>query len=220
MPQHGFTHESTINESKEWYTPLYLFSALGCDFDLDPCSPGKEIVPWIPVKKTISLPADGLAVPWAKGDFVFMNPPYGEDTPRWMKKLAEHGNGIALVFNRSETEWFQSYATKADAILFVAGRVNFIPSWLAARYWSGECMTSDGRLKWPKTMPIVDGEQKKKSGSGTGNILVGYGERAYEVLLEADGLGTVFIPQEHSTNWPCSESSLSETIRQEEGSGV
>ena len=36
----GFTHESTYNESKEWYTPRRIFDALGLEFDLDPCSPG------------------------------------------------------------------------------------------------------------------------------------------------------------------------------------
>src|SRR3954469_10026644 len=32
----------------EWYTPSYIFDALGCCFDLDPASPGKEILPlWV-----------------------------------------------------------------------------------------------------------------------------------------------------------------------------
>ena len=26
--------------SQEWYTPPYIFDALGCRFDLDPASPG------------------------------------------------------------------------------------------------------------------------------------------------------------------------------------
>ncbi len=28
------------NENDEWYTPPWLFEALGVTFDLDPCSPG------------------------------------------------------------------------------------------------------------------------------------------------------------------------------------
>lgn len=196
MPARGFTHESTINESKEWYTPLYLFEGLGVSFDLDPCSPGPDKVPWVPATKHFTASDNGLKQPWKTSEFVFINPPYGEDTPKWMEKLALHGNGIALVFNRSETEWFQRYVPKADVVLFISGRVNFIPAWLADRYWSGECMTKDGRLKWPKIMPVIEGEQKKKSGSGAGNILVGYGEKAYDALIQADGLGSVFFPAE------------------------
>ncbi len=46
----GFTHESTYNESKEWYTPRYIFEDIGIEFDMDVASPGKDIVPWIPAK--------------------------------------------------------------------------------------------------------------------------------------------------------------------------
>ncbi len=35
-----------------------------------------------------------------------LNPPYGEQTERWLAKLAKHGNGIALVYARTETKMF------------------------------------------------------------------------------------------------------------------
>jgi hypothetical protein len=31
----------------EWYTPPEFFNSMGVEFDLDPCSPGKQIVPGI-----------------------------------------------------------------------------------------------------------------------------------------------------------------------------
>ena len=93
----GFTHESTYNESKEWYTPRRIFDALGLEFDLDPCSPGKEIVPWIPARKHLTIVQDGLVTNWS--GLAFVNPPYGADTPKWMKKLARHGNGYRLVLS-------------------------------------------------------------------------------------------------------------------------
>jgi hypothetical protein len=49
----GFAHESTANESKEWYTPKYIFDALGQQFDMDVCSPGADVVPWIPAEKQL-----------------------------------------------------------------------------------------------------------------------------------------------------------------------
>ncbi len=120
----GWTHESTHNESKEWYTPPKIFDALGLHFDLDPCSPGKDIVPWIPVTKHLTRADDGLGSPW--DGRVWMNPPYGSDTPAWLRRFVHHGNGIALVFSRTDTRWFHQYATRADALCFVKGRIQFI----------------------------------------------------------------------------------------------
>lgn len=55
-----------------------------------------------------------------------MNPPYGDQTPHWVRRLAEHGNGIALIFARTETgtffPWVWDYA---DALLFIKGRLSF-----------------------------------------------------------------------------------------------
>lgn len=120
----GFTHESTYNESKEWYTPRYIFDALGLEFDLDPASPGKNIVPWIPSDRHLTVLDDGLVHKW--DGKVWLNPPYGTDTPKWLKRLCEHRNGMALVFSRTDTEWFHKYATQADAICFLRGRIRFI----------------------------------------------------------------------------------------------
>ncbi len=121
---YGFTHESTYNESKEWYTPSWLFEKLNTEFDLDPASPGKIIVPWIPAKRHLTISENGLICEW--NGRVWLNPPYGSDTPRWLKRLAEHQNGIALLFSRTDTAWFHEYATQADAVCFLKGRIRFI----------------------------------------------------------------------------------------------
>lgn len=39
---------------------------------------------------------------------------------------AEHGNGIALVFARVCTPWFQSAVERSDLVCFPAGRVEFV----------------------------------------------------------------------------------------------
>jgi hypothetical protein len=108
----------------EWLTPPAILSALGSPdaFDLDPCSPGTR--PWPTAKDHISLPVSGLAQPWSGN--VWLNPPYGAQINQWMKKMAWHGSGIALVFARTETEWFREYAFKAaSGFLFIHGRLNF-----------------------------------------------------------------------------------------------
>lgn len=109
------------NTTDVWLTPPELVRALG-DFVLDPCSPIDA--PWRLAPLYYTEKHDGLVQPWMGR--VFMNPPYGEATKFWMKKLSEHGDGIALVFARIETKWFEQYVwRKADAILFFNSRIQF-----------------------------------------------------------------------------------------------
>ncbi|APC45930.1 DNA methylase [Halomonas phage QHHSV-1] len=40
--------------------------------------------------------------------------------------MADHGNGIALIFARTETAmWFEHIWSQADAVLFLRGRLHF-----------------------------------------------------------------------------------------------
>jgi hypothetical protein len=119
----GFVHEATVGESVEWYTPPGVFEALGLAFDLDPASPAGGL-PWVPARKIYTAADDGLTQPW-KGR-VWLNPPYGPGIGRWLERLAEHGNGIALVFNRSDTKWWQRVIPYASATCFIRGRLRFV----------------------------------------------------------------------------------------------
>ncbi len=57
---------------------------------------------------------------------VWCNPPYGNESRKWLQKLVEHGNGIALIFARTETKMFFEYVwNRADALLFIEGRLSF-----------------------------------------------------------------------------------------------
>ena len=40
-------------------------------------------------------------------------------------KMADHGNGIALIFARTETKWFQAFVCRATSLFFPAGRLVF-----------------------------------------------------------------------------------------------
>lgn len=43
-----------------------------------------------------------------------------------LARMAAHGNGIALIFARTETKAFQEHCWRsADAMLFMAGRIKF-----------------------------------------------------------------------------------------------
>ena len=117
-------HEQCVGATGEWYTPPCVFEALGCKFDLDVASPGMCYVPWIPTKSAYSSHA--LQRPW-KG-FVWMNPPFGgrNGLVPWLARFLDHGNGIALVPDRTSAPWFQDFVPKCDKVLFVAPKIRFI----------------------------------------------------------------------------------------------
>lgn len=121
MAQHPYRSRPQA-ATHEWLTPPEIVHALGL-FDLDPCA-APEPRPWPTADRHITLPEDGLSAPWTRR--VWLNPPYGKHTEAWLQRLSEHGNGIALVFARTETEMFQRWVwPKADALLFMAKRPHF-----------------------------------------------------------------------------------------------
>ena len=57
---------------------------------------------------------------------MWLNPPYGLETARWIARLAAHGNGCALVFARTDTRWWHEHIFgRANALLFLRGRLRF-----------------------------------------------------------------------------------------------
>lgn len=108
--------------SNDWLTPPGIVRALG-KFDLDPCASKDQF--YVTAASMISPPRDGLAAEW-KGR-VWLNPPYGRQLRKWLAKMAEHDNGIALVPARTEVEsWFWPFVwERATAILFIRGRLFF-----------------------------------------------------------------------------------------------
>ena len=112
---------SNTENKEEWFTPGYIIDALG-SFDLDPCT-SREAKILNPIAIT-NYTYDGLINDWIGR--VWCNPPYGKKTFEWIKKLAAHGNGIALIFARTETKGFHSEIwEKADAVFFFEGRLKF-----------------------------------------------------------------------------------------------
>ena len=114
-------HQSARMMKDEWLTPPEILAALG-DFDLDPCAPVQR--PWDTAAKHYTILDDGLRHEWQGR--VWLNPPYGRETERWLARLAHHGDGVALIFARTETRmFFNQVWPKADAVLFLEGRLHF-----------------------------------------------------------------------------------------------
>lgn len=154
------THQSAAMKNDEWLTPPQILAALG-PFDLDPCAPVDR--PWDMAKEHYTILDNGLSQPWHGR--VWCNPPYGLMAHQWLARLAEHGNGIALIFARTETEmFFQTVWDRADAVLFLRGRLHF-------HYVNGD---------------------RAKANSGAPSVLVAYG---YDnaAKLQACGLAGKFL---------------------------
>ena len=116
-------HQSARMISDTWLTPPEIIRELG-PFDLDPCA-APEPRPWPTACRHITLPCDGLAADWGS-DRVWLNPPYSREAVKWLRRLAVHGHGMALVFARTETAWFaEAVWQRATAARFLHGRVYF-----------------------------------------------------------------------------------------------
>lgn len=120
----GTTAPRSKKKSVEWYTPKWIFDELGLSFDLDPSSPF-DFNTFVPAQTKYTIFDDGLSREWFGR--VWLNPPYGPDTSFWMRRLIDHGNGIALVFSRTDAEWCQQAMRASSAMLFLSGRIAFVP---------------------------------------------------------------------------------------------
>ena len=116
------SHQNNKFKSDYWFTPLNILCKLG-QFTLDPCT--SIYRPWrTAIKHYCIEEVDGLHENWFGR--VWLNPPYGSRLIDWLMKMANHGNGIALTFARTDTKAFQKYVFPfADSLLFIGGRLTF-----------------------------------------------------------------------------------------------
>lgn len=130
-------------KSDTWLTPPWLLERLG-KFDLDPCPPNGD---------------DGLNYEWSGR--VWLNPPYSKND-LFMQKMAFHGRGMALVFARTETKWFQKWVFPyAKSILFFNKRIKF---------YKEDCTEAKGN-------------------AGAPSVLIAYSKHDSEILKRLDDLG-------------------------------
>ncbi|WP_249181297.1 phage N-6-adenine-methyltransferase [Burkholderia sp. AU19243] len=108
-------------KNDEWLTPPEWIQALG-PFELDPCAP--VVRPWNTARLHFTVEDNGLAREWLGR--VWCNPPFGREAAKWLKRMADHNNGIALIPARTETAMFyESVWSRADSVCFVRGRPHF-----------------------------------------------------------------------------------------------
>ena len=113
------SHQRAIGKSQGHITPSWIIKRLG-PFTMDPCAADPR--PWDCAAHHFS--SNGLSRSW-RGR-VWLNPPFHRyEVGRWIARLAEHGNGTALLHARTEAEWFEPIWERASGILFMADRLKF-----------------------------------------------------------------------------------------------
>ena len=113
-----------MKENDEWYTPKEIIQSLGT-FDLDPATSLEAYNLNNSATNFYTLQDDGLKQVWTGR--VWLNPPYSNPLiQRFLEKMAEHNNGIALVFSKIEAKWFHNIVlNNATAIKFLYDRIKF-----------------------------------------------------------------------------------------------
>lgn len=178
-------HQGGLTDT--WLTPPGLIEALG-PFDTDVCCPD-DPMPWRTADRMIRKSEDCFTIDdWKFLHFKWCNPPYGKEQWRFIEKMAEAGNGIALIRARTNVEAFHRWAWEdenaADWLFFGAG----------------------GKL----TFHSADGV-KHKNNDPLPYVLLGWGDEARSRILGAMGAGKIrgtflgnakkqFIPEYYSNS--------------------
>lgn len=108
----------------DWETPQWLFDELNKQFGftLDVCASDENKK----VGSYFTKEEDGLKQDW-RGDTCWMNPPYGREIGKWVKKASEERATVCLLPARTDTKWFHDYIYKKPnvEVRFLKGRLKF-----------------------------------------------------------------------------------------------
>lgn len=175
------SHHSAAAGTDVWLTPPDVLAALGGadSFDLDPCAAVNQ--PWPTARQHYTVQDNGLIRPWHGR--VWMNPPYSTSViGKWMARMVEHGQGIALIFARTETAIFQEMVWRsADALLFHESRLTFH-------------VNEDTWFEPKGKKPILARRgERAPANAGGPSVFCAYGAEDADVLASC-GLPGAFVP--------------------------
>jgi len=119
----------------DWETPQAFFASLDAEFhfDLDVCAEQRTAK----CDTYLTREDNGLAMDW--GNYTcWMNPPYGKDLGKWLRKAYEASRYGATVValipgNISEQDIWHDVILQAHEIRYIQGRLHFLRDGVASR---------------------------------------------------------------------------------------
>lgn len=115
------------SKTNEWETPQWLFNELDMEFNftLDPCSTHNNKK----CKKYYTIEDNGIMQDWSN-DIVFMNPPYGGQTRKWIEhaylQSLKGALVVCLIVSSTDRSYWHDYIFPfAAQIRWIRGRIKF-----------------------------------------------------------------------------------------------
>ncbi len=119
------------SKEQTWETPQDFFDKLNNEFNftLDPCCTEATAK----CKKFFTEKENGLKQDWSN-DVAFMNPPYGREIKKWVKKAHDEAlkgaTVVCLIPSRTDTQYWHDWIFPAQKagyceIRFLKGRLKF-----------------------------------------------------------------------------------------------
>ena len=112
------------SQTNLWSTPQATFDKLNAEFGftLDVCALPENAK----CQRFFTPEQDGLAQVWS--GICWMNPPYGREIGRWIRKAYESAQigatVVCLIPARTDTAWWHDYVVKGE-VRFIRGRLKF-----------------------------------------------------------------------------------------------
>lgn len=118
-------HRNQVADRTDWGTPLPLFRKYDAiyGFTLDVCASPENAK----CARFFTPEQDGLTQDWG-AEVCWMNPPYGRETAKWMKKAhsasLRGATVVCLIPSRTDSKWWHDYAERGE-YEFIKGRIVF-----------------------------------------------------------------------------------------------
>jgi len=110
----------------QWATPQAFFAEWDAlfRFELDVCADSTNAK----CRRYFNKEDNGLAQDWAPNR-CWMNPPYGREIGRWIKKAYDESckgaTVVCLLPARTDTAWWHDYVIEHGEVAFIRGRLKF-----------------------------------------------------------------------------------------------
>lgn len=119
---------SIVGVNPNWETPQSLFDEACTLYNV---APSLDVCATRQNKKCTSFFSkrdNALGKPWTKS--FYMNPPYGRKMDVWIEYAYEQHKkhnvtGMALVFSKTETQWWHNFVQDKAEVHFIKGRVRY-----------------------------------------------------------------------------------------------